>query len=90
MNTLDLKQAAAFLKMHPEEVRRRARLGLVPGAKPGKSWVFIEEDLAAWLRGQYAVPRPVPSALRKEQATWASTSAGASGRSFRQATRRAR
>lgn len=77
MNTLDLKQAAAFLKMHPEEVRRRARLGLVPGAKPGKSWVFIEEDLAAWLRGQYTAPQPVPRALRKGQAIWQSTSGAA-------------
>lgn len=39
MDTLDLKQAAAFLKMHPEEVRRRARLGLLPGAKPGNAWL---------------------------------------------------
>jgi hypothetical protein len=37
MNTLDLKQAAVFLRMHPEEVRRRVKLGLLPGAKPGKS-----------------------------------------------------
>lgn len=38
MNILDLKQAAAFLKMHPEEVRRRATLRLVLETKPGKAW----------------------------------------------------
>ncbi|MBL0077218.1 MAG: helix-turn-helix domain-containing protein [Rhodocyclaceae bacterium] len=53
MNTLDLHQAAAFLKMHPDTVQRRARRGLIPSAKPGKSWVFIENDLADWLRSQY-------------------------------------
>ncbi|XYJ11993.1 helix-turn-helix domain-containing protein [Telluria sp. B2] len=79
MNTLDLKQAAAFLRMHPEEVRRRAKLGLLPGAKPGKSWVFIEDDLAAWLRGQYLPAAPLPSKIGKEQATWQSTSAARLG-----------
>jgi len=54
MKTLDLSEAAAFLKMHPEEVRRRAKLGLIPGAKAGRAWVFIDEDLAAWLRERYS------------------------------------
>ena len=57
MHTLDLTQAALFLKMHPEEVRRRAKLGLLPGAKPGKAWVFLEDDLAEYLRSHYAYPR---------------------------------
>ena len=50
MKSIGLHEAAAFLRMHPEEVRRRARLGLLPGAKPGKRWVFIEADLADYLR----------------------------------------
>jgi hypothetical protein len=41
MNTLNLKQAAAFLHMHPEEVRSRAKRGLIPGAKVGRRWVFL-------------------------------------------------
>ena len=57
MQTLDLKEAAAFLKMHPEEVRRRASQGLLPGAKAGKRWVFIDADLAEYLRSLYAQPR---------------------------------
>lgn len=57
MRTLDLEEAAAFLKMHPEEVRRRAKLGQLPGAKPGKSWVFLEDDLAEYLRSIYSEPR---------------------------------
>ncbi len=57
MITLDLKQAAQFLKLHPEEVRRRAKAGLLPGAKAGKCWVFIEDDLADYLRSLYAQSR---------------------------------
>jgi len=41
MNTLNLKQAAAFLHMHPEEVRSRSKRGVIPGAKVGRKWVFL-------------------------------------------------
>jgi Helix-turn-helix domain len=41
MNTLNLKQAAAFLHIHPEELRSRAKRGLIPGAKVGRRWVFL-------------------------------------------------
>ncbi|TAK87721.1 MAG: DNA-binding protein [Betaproteobacteria bacterium] len=57
MRTLALVEAAQFLKMHPESVRRRARMGQLPGAKAGKRWVFIEADLADYLRSLYALPR---------------------------------
>ena len=46
MLTLSLIEAARFLKMHAEEVRRRAKAGILPGAKAGKCWVFIDDDLA--------------------------------------------
>jgi hypothetical protein len=67
MRSLGLHEAASFLHMHPEEVRRRARLGLLPGAKPGKRWVFLEQDLADYVRGLYARPRQaLQVTLRKE------------------------
>ncbi|TXF11235.1 helix-turn-helix domain-containing protein [Pelomicrobium methylotrophicum] len=50
MTTLDLKQAAAFLRMHPKTVQERAKAGIIPGAKPGKCWVFLQADLEAYLR----------------------------------------
>jgi hypothetical protein len=53
MNTLDLKQAAVLLKMHPVTLQSKAKAGKIPGAKPGKSWVFIDEDLANYIRSQY-------------------------------------
>jgi excisionase family DNA binding protein len=53
MRTLNLKQAAAFLHMHPNTVQERAKAGTIPAAKPGKLWVFIEDDLVSYLRGLY-------------------------------------
>jgi len=76
MKSLALDEAAAFLRMHPEEVRRRARLGLIPAAKPGKRWVFLEADLADYLRSLYAAPRQaLRVTLRKEVANCHSTNA---------------
>ena len=53
MKTLDLIEAAAFVHLHPHTLEAKARIGEVPGAKPGKCWVFIDVDLADWLRSQY-------------------------------------
>lgn len=36
MRTLNIKQAADFLNMHPVTVQEKARAGVIPGAKPGK------------------------------------------------------
>jgi excisionase family DNA binding protein len=47
--TLTLPQAAAYLHVHPETLRERVKAGIVPGAKPGKCWVFRQEDLDAYL-----------------------------------------
>jgi len=67
MGTLDLKEAAIFLRCHPEELRRRAKAGLVPGAKFARCWVFLEDDLATYLRSLYPQPRQaLQVTLRKE------------------------
>ncbi|MFZ5503411.1 MAG: helix-turn-helix domain-containing protein [Pseudomonadota bacterium] len=54
MKTLDLKQAAAFLKMHPVTVQAKARAGEIPAAKHGKCWAFIKDDLVSYLRSLYS------------------------------------
>ena len=56
MKTLDLKEAALFLKMTPEGLRRKVANGEIPGAKPGKRWCFCEEDLVGYLKSLYATP----------------------------------
>lgn len=80
MNTFTLIEAAAFLKMHPEELRRRAKQGLIPGAKAGRAWVFVDEDLVAWLRSRYA--SPMEPMLNKEVLLCPSTKGMQSGGSI--------
>ncbi|MFC7289673.1 helix-turn-helix domain-containing protein [Herminiimonas glaciei] len=67
MKTFDLKEAASFLKLHFEEVRRRAKAGIIPGAKVGKRWGFIEDDLADYMRSLYAQPRQALQVGHKEE-----------------------
>ena len=52
MKTLNLEETARFLKVHIETVSRLAKTGQLPGAKIGRSWVFLEEDLIEYLREQ--------------------------------------
>jgi len=56
---MTIDEAAAFLKMHPETIRQRItdQENPLPGAKPGKCWVFIKEDLVIWLQSFYPQTR---------------------------------
>lgn len=56
--TLDLYEAADYLKMHWQTLRAKAKSGEVPGAKLGKRWVFLQDDLASYLRSHYSLTRP--------------------------------
>src|SRR6266852_8482328 len=53
MSTLTLRQAAALLKIHPVTLQEKARAGVIPGAKIGRAWVFVEIDLLEYIRAQY-------------------------------------
>jgi len=53
MQIFDIDEAADFLKMNPEVLRRKAKLGLIPGRKAGKRWIFVCEHLADWVSGRY-------------------------------------
>src|SRR6266478_2812763 len=57
VGSMSVEQAADFLKMHPATVLAKARVGELPGAKPGKRWVFLHDDLAAYVRSLYSHPR---------------------------------
>ena len=57
LRTFTLEEAAIFLHMHPEEVRTRAKRGLLPGAKTGRRWIFLEIDLVEFVRSLYSVRR---------------------------------
>ena len=52
MSLLTVKEAAQFLNLNEEVLRRKAKAGDIPGRKTGV-WLFYEPDLVAWLRGGY-------------------------------------
>lgn len=56
-DTLSLKEAAKFLKIHPVTLADKARAGEILGAKIGRAWVFIKIDLEEYIRSKY--PRRV-------------------------------
>lgn len=56
MRTLNLQEAAEWLQMNPEVLRRKAKVGEIPAAKPGCRWIFLFDDLVSYVRSQYAVP----------------------------------
>ena len=53
IKTLNIKEAAAFLKIHPVTLSVKAASGEIQGAKIGKRWVFLEVDLIEHIRSQY-------------------------------------
>ncbi|MGC8467931.1 MAG: helix-turn-helix domain-containing protein, partial [Acidithiobacillus sp.] len=69
--TLGLEEAADFLKVSKETLRRKAARGEVRGAKPGKCWAFLEDDLVAYLQSLYpenqVMHKPEDSCSTKEE-----------------------
>ena len=57
MKTLNLDEAAAFLHVHKEELRVRAKCGVIPGARVGRRWIFLVHDLISYVRSLYPVQR---------------------------------
>ena len=49
MKTLDLTAGSGLPALHPEELRRRAKAGHIPGAKVGRAGSFMDDDLAAYV-----------------------------------------
>lgn len=54
--TLGISDAAKLLRMNETTLYRKAKSGEIPGAKPGRSWVFIKSDLMTYIRSLYKIP----------------------------------
>jgi excisionase family DNA binding protein len=85
MVSFDLNEAADFLKMHRESLRRLAISGEVPARKVGKKWVFIREHLADYVSGRYIQQggglRVIDGGKTQEQVVWQSKKEMVSGTS---------
>ena len=73
---LDATEAAALLRMHPNTLRMKARLGEIPGRHIGKYWRFRVSDLNDWVRHQERERQPRGEALTGSTAHIVRASAG--------------
>ena len=67
---LSLREAAVFLGVHPNTVRSQVTHGLLPGAKVGRDWRFLESDLVAWIRSRYPEAARVQLSALEREAIW--------------------
>lgn len=70
--TLSLEEAAAYLGMAPSTLRKRAAAGNVPGAKPGRRWMFRVSEIEAYRRPPRVPANTDPRirAQRSERFAW--------------------
>jgi len=73
MRTLSLKEAATFLKMTPEGLRRKIAKGEIPASKIGKCWIFLDADLVEHVRSGYATAAETSWGVVDRRTTWHST-----------------
>lgn len=52
MRTFDLQECADFLKVDRTTAMKLAQQGNIVGARIGRAWVFLEDDVVAFLREQ--------------------------------------
>jgi excisionase family DNA binding protein len=52
MKTLDIDECAEFLKVKSTVVSEMVGTGELPGARIGRAWVFLEDDLIDYVRTQ--------------------------------------
>ena len=50
MKTYDINEVADFLKVDRTTALQLAADGVLPGAKVGRAWVFLEDELVNYLR----------------------------------------
>ena len=81
VETFNLEEAAMFLRLNSEVLRRKVLAGEIPGAKTGKGWLFVNIDLVNWLRTQYPDKRQEPQGAEddKEKPSCHSSNAATSG-----------
>ena len=56
MEIMNIKQAAEFLCVHPNTLRKWVREGKVPGSKIGSKWTFVKADLLEVIRDYRVLP----------------------------------
>lgn len=52
LETLDVAAVATLLHAEPDTIMQRASKGELPGTRSGKSWMFLRDDVLAFLKAQ--------------------------------------
>jgi excisionase family DNA binding protein len=73
MRALTLIEAAVFLNMTPDGLRKKVITGTIPGAKVGKRWCFLKNDLVEYLRSLYPNNAKASWGVRHRRKIWHST-----------------
>ena len=60
MRTLDVRQVAELLHLHPRRVQSLARAGKLPARRVGRRWLFRRDELESLLGG---LPTPTAPAI---------------------------
>jgi len=83
--TISLEDAARFLHMAPSTLRKRAAAGKLDAYEPGKTWVFLQDELLNYLKStKAACPSTVAPTLRIGGPDSSSTAARSASRLARE------
>jgi excisionase family DNA binding protein len=58
---LTSREVAQMLRMKPETLAMKARIGEIPGVKIGRAWLFRRETIERLLGGTPPTPEPSPA-----------------------------
>jgi excisionase family DNA binding protein len=61
MITIGLDEAAKILRCSESTVQQKAAAKEIPATKVGRAWVFIPDDLFAYIRSQYGKEKKAKS-----------------------------
>jgi len=84
-STIGLDEAARFLHMAPSTLRKRAAAGMLNAYKPGKTWVFLHDELLTYLKStQSTCPSTIAPHLRIGGPDFSSTATKSASRLARE------
>ena len=67
MSLLSLREAAAFLRLHPKTVLVLVNSGQVPASRFGRKWLFVRDDLVQCVRSRYVQQEVQQPSVKTQQ-----------------------
>jgi excisionase family DNA binding protein len=67
MVTIGLDEAAKLLRCSESTVQQKAAAKEIPATKIGRAWVFVPDDLLAYIRSQYGKEKTKAKTWRSQK-----------------------